>query len=441
VKRAEPPSKIEIFFDVRDGAYWYKLGGRYVALKKSDLQMHLRTIGLRDDIYFDGLRELDWPLWNSQLHAMIDYAGSLAGHRVGLFTDGSSRKFLVTDEANGPWQTVPKQIEEPPLFAALVQELLPGDQATFFCYWLAIALRSLRRVDFRPGQVVILAGPAGCGKSLLQTIITEILGGRAANPFRYMMGLTQFNKDLASAEHWQIEDPQTTTDIRTRRQFGAMLKECTVNRDFSIHQKGKDALSLPIFRRVSISVNDEPENLAVCPPLDPSIQDKVFLFHCAKVEKAFAPFRTDGGELDRAKLWEAVQAEVPAIRNWLLKAFKSIPKNVRDDRFGVTFWHHPDLLAELSALAPETRLLQLIDSVLYPPKSDAVARPWEGKAIELEQELRRSEFAFEVEKVLRFFGACGSYLGKLARSQAQRVSKRVHDGYTLWTINPPSKGQ
>lgn len=445
----EPPHQVEVFFDIRDGSYWFRLNGRYIALRKSDLQLHLRsTFDLSDKIYFDGLRELDWPLWNAQMHRMIDYAGSLAGHRTGNFTDSAKRNFLVTDEAQGVWDDPGKRPPDPAFFSIFIQELLPDDQWKQFCYWLAAALRSLRRGDFRPGQVVVLAGPAQCGKSLLQSMITEILGGRSANPFRYMMGLTQFNKDLAGAEHWQIEDPATTTDIRTRRQFGAMLKECTVNRDFSIHQKGKDALSLPLFRRVTISVNDEPENLAVVPPLEPSIEDKVFLFHCSKVEEAFAPFRVVcgtpsllaetryDGELDRAAVWKHVLEQVPLIRAWLLRKFTTVPEGIRDDRFAVRAWHHPHLRAELCALAPETRLLQLIDEVCFDKENPC---PWTGKSIDLESELRKSAFAFECEKVLRYFGACGAYLGKLAKSQPERVSKRIKDGYTLWTITSPSQ--
>lgn len=447
-QKKNPPEHVEVFFDLRDGSYWYRLNGRFVQLKRSDLQLHFRTMGLRDDNYFDGLREIDWPLWQAQIHRMIDYAGSLAGHRVSIFQDGSNRKFMVTDEPNGVWETIPRKTEQPEFFVEFVQELLPEDQWQHFCYWLAIALRSLRRGDFRPGQTVVFAGPAGCGKSLLQDCVTEVLGGRSANPFRYMMGLTQFNKDLVGAEHWKIEDPPTTTDIRTRRQFGAMLKDATVNRDLSIHQKGKDALSLPIFRRVTISVNDEPENLAVVPPLDPSIQDKVFLFHCAVVREAFQRFRLDDrtpalpgmgdslqeGDLDRAKLWAHVKAEVPLVRAWLMKSFRKVPLDLRDDRFGIVAWHHPQLLSELTALAPETRLLQLVDEVCFEKAEPGV---WTGKAIDLEKQLRGSNFAFECEKVLRFFGACGSYLGKLARNQPDRVTRRVKDGYTSWMITPP----
>jgi energy-coupling factor transporter ATP-binding protein EcfA2 len=433
-RKEKPPEHVIIYFDVRDGSYWYQLKGRFVALKKSDLFMHLRADGLRDTVYFDGQREIDWPLYMAQCNRMIDYAGALAGHRCGTFSDGSQRKYLITDEASGVFEKeLPK--EEPKFFSEFIFELLPEAQAERFLTWLNVALRSLRRGDFRPGQVVVLAGPAGCGKSLLQAIITELLGGRSASPFRYMMELTQFNKDLCGAEHWQIEDPATTTDIRTRRAFGAKLKEATVNRDFSIHAKGKDALTLPIFRRVTISVNDEPENLAVVPPLDPSIEDKVFLFHCAKVEKAFEPFRDKQGEIDRAATWEAVKSEIAAIRGWILREFKNVPKAERDDRFGLRSWHHPALKAELTSLAPETKFLQLLDDALFSGEGPHSGR--EFKSSELEKELRKSEVAFEVEKILRYVGACGSYLGKLHKSQPHRVSKRVNQGTSYWTINPP----
>lgn len=438
----KPPSHIPVFYDARDGSYLLQVSGRFLVLGKSELKMHLIAAGLNEKVWHDAddgrLDEFNWILWNAHKTRMIDYSGPLAGHKGGIFTDGSQRKYLVTDQAHGVWDELDKDAE-PAFFIEFVHELLPEKQAQFFCYWLALALRSLRKGDFRPGQVVTLAGPAGCGKSLLQSAITEIFGGRAASPFRYMMEFTQFNKDLAGAEHWQIEDPATTTDIRTRRQFGAKLKEATVNRDFSIHAKGKDALTLPLFRRVTISVNDEPENLAVVPPLDPSIEDKIFLFHCSPASKCFEPFRDAGGEVDRAKVWAKVMEEIPAIRSWLLNHFKKVPKDWRDDRFGIKAWHHPELRAELVALAPETRLLQLIDEAIFEDK-DQVG-DWTGKSSDLEKKLRNSEVAFEAEKILRFVGAAGSYLGRLAKSHRDRVSKRVSGGYTAWTITPPMNTQ
>ena len=447
VPKPQEPPNVEVFFDRRDESYWYRVQGIYLKLKTSNIRMHFRALGLREDKYVQtgqgSMREIDYPLWHAQMNRRIDYAGPLAGHRVGLIKNSSGNVFLVTDEPANLW-TKDKPAKRPPQpkwFLQFLGELLGGDQQEYFLHWLRISLASLLRGDFRPGQVCVFAGPSECGKSLLQAIVTEIFGGRSANPFRYMMGESQFNYDLAWSEHWQIEDPASTTDLRTRRTFGAKLKECTVNRDFSVHQKGKDALLLPMFRRVTISVNDEPENLAVIPPLDASIEDKLNLFKCERASESLAAFKDDKGELDRKKFWEHVLAQVPIIRAWL-PCMKDIPRELRNTRFGIKSWHHPELVAELVGLSPESRLLQLLDAVLFPEDKDAkvpmiYSKPEELKALDLEKRLRNSDLGFEVDKLLKYHGACGAYLARLAKQLPDRISKRVSHGYTIWSIKPP----
>jgi hypothetical protein len=418
--------KIDLFFDRRDSGYWYRIKDSFVKLGTRDVKLHLRQMGLSDVIYVEGLPQTDWHLWDCQMNKMISYAGPLAGHRVGVFTSGE-RRCLVTEEPRGLWQDIaPKVAKAPKWFARFVRDLLPDEQSLHFLHWFRIALESLRAGDFRPGQAVVLAGPPGCGKSLLQHIITEVLGGRVANPFAYMMG-EKFNYDLAGAEHWAIEDPASSTDIRTRRHFGAKLKEATVNRDIAINQKGKDALLLPLFRRATISVNHESENLSVVPPLDGSILDKVFLFMCGMA---------DVGN-DRKKTWDTIKAEVPAIRAWLLTGLGALPAPLVDARFGVKAWHHPDLIKELSDLSPENRLLELIDHCLFDGKEADMGTVWTGKAIMLERDLRKSEFQSEVQNLLKFSSACGVFLQRLLKQNPERFTKRAKREGVVWTILPP----
>lgn len=422
----KPPEHIEVYFDVRDSGYWYRVNGRYVKLKKGDIQMHFKDKGLRDDRWFNNIREIDWPLWNSQMKRLVDYAGDLAGHRAGIFKDTGGRSYLVMNEARGVWEDFKKKLPEPKWFLNFIQNLLPDEQHFYFCTWLAVALDALRKGTFRPGQVVFLVGPSSCGKSLLQLIVTEILGGRAANPFKYMMGITNFNENLAGAEHWIIEDPNTTTDTRARRAFGNMLKECANNVMFQISAKGKAAVDLPLFRRITVSVNDEHENVSIVPPMDASIQDKVFLFKCTPVALGN----------DREAIWKSVMQEVPAIRAWLLRNFLKIPKEYQHDRYLIGAWHHAEILRTLSDMANETRLLGIIDQVLF-EEVNQMTPPIIIKSMDLEIELKKSKYGFEIEKMTRFPGAIGALLSKLAKQVPERFSSKKLHGYTRWTIKPP----
>ena len=53
-----------------------------------------------------------------------------------------------------------------------------------------------------------------------------------------------------------------------------------------------------------------------------------------------------------------------------------IPSKLVSARFGVTHFHHPDILQAIDNLAPESRLLRLIDEELFEIGSE----PWEGIA-------------------------------------------------------------
>lgn len=439
-----PLPDVEIFYDARDKGYWFKPADRFLNLSSSDLKMHLKTKGFQENDYrneFKGLDSMQHVMIKAQIENVVDYAGPLAGHKSGLYKTTGGTFILVTRDNPVLYEDYPKKLKlaQPRWFISFLQELLPGEQWFYLAHWLRLALESLRNGDFRQGQVCVFAGESGCGKSLLQNIITEILGGRCADPFPYMMG-EKFNYALAGAEHWQIEDPASTTDPRTRRFFGARLKECNYNRDFSINQKGKDALLLQLFRRTTISVNLEPENLAVIPPLDDSIKDKIFMFKCDVVKNAFKEYLDEQGSVDRLRLWNWVTSNIREIRCWLLHGLPRLAPGLQRGREGISAWQHPELMSELQNLSQELRLLTLIDEVVF-HDAETNADTFTGKAIEIEKLLRTSNFQFEAEKILKYPGAAGAYLGRLAKDLPDRISKSVKDGYTTWTIKPPVKQQ
>ena len=432
VFRACAVDRPEAYFDSARGCFYVQdRREAWIQFSESSLKRLGRSAGIPAGVAKDeALSPLDAWVLDVQLEHSINYAGPLAGYKSGVYQMPGGR-VLVTDSPRlikpkvGSWETI-KLL----LCGLLTDEHF--DQTLYLFGWLKVALEALRAGQRRTGQALAIAGPPGCGKSLLQQLITELFGGRPASPYQYMTGGTPFNAHCFTAEHLVIEDEAASSDIRTRRAFGAHLKGITANVHQSCHAKNRQPLTLTPFWRLSITVNDEPENLMVLPPIDESIEDKLILLR-ARREEMPMPTETDS---ERAAFWDTLIGELPAFVDFLLTW--DIPGPLRSARYGVRHFHHPELLQAIDDLAPERRLLDLIDAELFAgPLADA----WEGKSEQLEKRLTGSESgsAYEARRVLSFNTACGVYLARLAKKHPERVSKRILDGSALWTIEPQKR--
>ena len=109
---------------------------------------------------------------------------------------------------------------------------------------------------------------------------------------------------------------------------------------------------------------------------------------------------------------------------------------MRCPRFGVTSFHHPDLLAAIDALSPELRLLSIVDAALFKDSSPAPGH-YELTAEELERKLTSSDMAYEARRLLNWHNACGTYLGRLAAKHPSRVEHARTGDARNWLIRPP----
>lgn len=361
-----------------------------------------------------------------QLQHDVGYAGRLAGYLSGHYTS-FGRLILVTESPviiepkAGSWDTIRR----------LVDGLFKDgnvDQTPYFYGWLKTAYESLRSGNFTPGQVLTIAGVKDCGKSRVQNLITDLLGGRVAKPYHFMTGKSHFNSELFGAEHLMIEDEPASTRIEARRNLGAMIKTVTVNDAQTCYTKMLEGISLRPFWRLSITMNDEPEDLMVLPPFDEGIEDKIILL---KAFRQPMPMPTDTPE-QKAAFRRQLVAEVPAFLDFL--THWEIPVHLKNNRFGIATYHHPDLLEKVAELAPEQRLLALIDQcpTLFP-----IGGEWRGTALKLEQELTDNVWPLHHQgrTLLQHQNTCGTLLGRLASQQPGRVSTdRVSNGHKVWKI-------
>lgn len=429
MKPAEALPRLAAYYDSNRKGYWIlDRPGNWLEVDVSSLKRHLKASGLACDTRRgENISEIDTTINGYQLDCHVAYAGPLSGCSKGV-TEQFGQRILVT--------TSPRLIEpcpgEFPLLAEIMAQLFrdpAADQRPYVLGWLKVGFESLLAGKRRPGQALAMAGPKDCGKSLLQNIFTEILGGRAAKPYRYMSGKTQFNADLFGAEHLMIEDEIGSTNLCVRREFGARIKDFTVNEVQSYHDKNKRALSLRPFWRVSISLNDEPENLMILPPMDESLNDKLMLL---RAHHAIMPIATNT-DAGRAQLWTALMAELPAFVEYLTRW--EIPDELRCQRFGIKTFHHPDLLAAIDDISPEFRLLSLIDAVVF-ATAGPVAGPMVITAEMLESQLTNSQMGHQASRLFYFPNACGTYLGRLAAKRSDRVERNSNPQRREWIIKP-----
>jgi hypothetical protein len=337
-------------------------------------------------------------------HQDVKFASPLAGYPVGVYNAGPDAHMLVT--------TAPRFIEpvsgDYSTILALLSQQLGGEQLPYFLAWLKTAVSSVRSHRYVPGQALCLLGAPGTAKTFVQDhIITPLLGGRDAKPYQYMTGQTPFNSDLFIGEHLVISDENAHTDLASRVNFGTKIKDICVNHRQKLHAKHREGVMTSPLWRLSLSCNDEPENLRILPPVDAAIADKLMLL---KVDMPDCLPSEDR----REEFADKIKSELPAFAAYL-EAYV-IPQGIKSNRYGVSHFHHPDILAALDELAPETELLNLIDIELW--KGALADDLWEGTSTELSQRLTStsSQVRAPAQHMLRSSQTCGRYLKRLAGS-------------------------
>jgi hypothetical protein len=424
---------VDAFYDSERRLYLMRNNGqRWLAYTTDQFKPRLRSLGFRSKaIAGELIAPADRVLLRLQDNRDVRYAGPLAGRASGFYEENGAR-FLVTEDCRF---LEPSPGEWPNLKIVLENLLTNGEpehgqrQLRTFLTWLKGTIEALRAGKFKEAQALAIAGPVKSGKSLLQKLITPLLGGRECKPFGFMAGKTPFNAELFEAEHLALEDEHMSRRLSDRLQLGAAIKAVVANESHSCHRKYCTPITLRPFWRLTITLNDEPEALLVLPPLDDHVADKILLLRASHFPMPMCTVTPD----DRAKFWDTLMTELPAFLDFLLNQYCS-PAELRDSRYVVAGWHHPELASALHDLSPAAALLVLIDTLAPWGDSDE----WEGTAEELRRDLfRNSDTAIDTKRLLEWPQSCGTYLGTLARKQPTRVRPHRTSELRNWIIRAP----
>ena len=395
----------------------------YVPYTKTTLKLILKSWGLRGRAHDDELQSpIDSLIADVSYGKSVAYAGRLAGIKVGCYQMNGKRVLVTSDPV-----ILEAKEGQFPIIESVIAQLFNGgetDQRPYVYGWLKMGRKAVLEAFPMPGQALVLAGPRNAGKNLFQDIITEALGGRAEKPYRYMVGKSEFNGDLFGAEHLCIADEVPFYDMPSRRVFGSKIKDMCVNSLQSCHGKHKEALTLYPIWRLSISVNDEAENLVMLPPLEESIEDKIMLL---KVNQAIMPMKSDSPR-SRVEFWDAVRAEIPSFLHFIENYV--VPDELQESRFGIKAFQHPDLVEILKEMTHENRLMALMEIIVIPDNGS-----WKGTLEELETALLEdSTYKRQIEKLLYYPTALMTYLRRLQKSTPERVRSYKSNDKRGWEL-------
>ena len=256
-------------------------------------------------------------------------------------------------------------------------EHLKDEQLVHLLSWMAYFYRSAARMPEHPpvGTVLILAGPAGIGKSFFATeVLGRLMGGWDNADKMYLEG-SRFNSETVKKPVHVIDDKLGSKTRRDRSKFTELLKYTAASGRVRCEAKfGHSVEKLPWPGRIVILSNVDSQSLSVLPDLDMSTRDKFTMLKLGSAKYSF-------GSTEENQRWLA--EELPAFARFLLGW--EIPVELRDDRFGVKAVQHSDMSQASAENGPTQIVADIIESCLAETtglKDDADRSDKEGWAIE-----------------------------------------------------------
>jgi hypothetical protein len=426
------------YYDGRN--YWRKTQGCWQSIAREDVRVQLKDMGVSDQKRKNQpASDLERVLVHIQLNRRVAAAAPIL-YRDGDVEEVEGVKYLNTNNRQA-MQPAPEGQGDPEKFPWIWKFMeqgfddghdLHGDAPRardYFLGWFHHFYASALNRDLQPGQVLVIAGDAHAGKSFINRwLIGAALGG-SINATQVLMKQSSFNKGAGEVGLWRVDDAPTDGDYRDKRRFTQALKEHAANPTLLYQPKFKDAVELPFLGRVCITMNLDPESLALLPAMDSSFADKIMMF---KIRKGFSPkFHRTTTENE-----SMILKELPFFLRWVLDWGAShIPEEIMNKakpRYGVKPYHHPELVEESHVETMEYGLKEVLESWCVEKSKDKNAQGV-YTASELLQELRSSALGDTIRNMTPVM--VGRNLKKLHGVYPKLHKIRVLKGITRYTFN------
>jgi hypothetical protein len=304
----------------------------------------------------------------------------------------------------------------------------------YFYAWFQRLYRAVLEHRMDQGQLLILLGHTGHGKTLLTNKIVGSAVGGFSDASAYLSGNTAFNKDLCGSAAWVIDDQTAAATYADQRKFVELTKRCVANPRLEYHAKYADAVPLPWAGRVMMSLNLDAQSLAALPTLDSSNRDKIIAL---RVSAAHKP-KFGSNEI----VEKTVKGELPHFLRWLLDW--SPPTTVLDtSRFGVKTYIDPFIEAAAYDNSSRSAIAEMVEFFAKKVREYLGQDKWRGTLTEFTVTLHEANGGRSVgnSNSLEFVRRGMTVLEEVsAHNKAIRpVRSRGHGGGKLWEIDLSQK--
>jgi hypothetical protein len=359
------PKDYNIRYVPNQNRWYYRApDGEWVSSNEGGIQRHLITRELLNPDPTKGCKfsELEIAMEDIKDYYRVDYTGEFAGYlnpgpqsietEKALVLKGARMLEPVEGDCDFYWSFIEAAFPEPD----------QADAVHGWNYWTQLALRQDPLGKWRHGQALIMVGDPGKGKSSYQDIITFQMTGRATDPELFMTGGSTFNEEMGRCEHYCLSDPGRNSG--KSEQFLSQVKKIVSNVITPVHPKGSKLFSLPLFKRASITFNQDSESINILRGMIKSDQDKVMIVNFKNAGQ-FAPraVKIPGG-LNFWE-WDATMRNQASAYIWRLLNAYQIPAHMQDPdgRYGI-FYRNLPIESDIAAATPE-QADEAIQDVVY----------------------------------------------------------------------------
>jgi hypothetical protein len=245
----------------------------------------------------------------------------------------------------------------------------------YFLAWYQRLYLAVLNHRLDQGQLLILLGPTGFGKTLLTNQIVAKSVGGFGDASAYLSGETAFNRDLCGSAAWVVDDQTAAATYADQRKFVELTKRCVANPRLEYHAKYADAVSLPWSGRVMMSLNLDANSLAALPTLDSSNRDKVIALSINKKHKVKFGSNTE----NEAR----IDAELPYFLRWL-HDWKAPASILDSSRFGVKTYIDPFIEAAAYDNSSRSAIAEMVEFFAKKVREYSAAPVWRGTLTEFQ---------------------------------------------------------